>query len=219
MKAAVKNKRPPKRVGKGGRPTKAREGEISDQILATAGAMFANQGYAATSVEQVALACAAGKDTIYRRYPSKRALFDAVVERLRIKVLERLDDVVLAEKGEPRTQLERIARWFLTINLDPELVALRRIAFTEAGLKTESSSPAAGDPIFQRLVDIVAASQAAGILQAGDPTFIAMQLINAVVVGPTNEAMLGRSTYASTADQDAYFEKAWALFMSGAQPR
>lgn len=205
----------PRRTGKGGRPSKARESAISDEILDLACEMFASLGYAATSVERLAIACRVGKDTIYRRFPSKRALFDAAVERLRVRVLKRLEDVT-ANDGLAIDQLRRTARWFLTVNLEPELVALRRIASSEAVLSNDAPTPVQPDPIMERLVDVVRQAQAEGVIGGYEPDFLASQLIHAVASGPSNEAMLGRDTYANVAAQDAYFEKAWSLFLNGA---
>jgi AcrR family transcriptional regulator len=205
----------PRRTGRGGRPSKAREGAISDEILDLACEMFAGQGYAATSVERLAIACRVGKDTIYRRFPSKRALFDAAVERLRVRVLRRLEDVA-ADGGSAIDRLRRTARWFLAVNVEPELVALRRIACSEAVLAKDAPAPGRPDPIMARLVDVVRRAQAEGAIGDFEPAFLAAQLIHAVASGPSNEAMLGRETYAKVEAQDAYFEKAWALFLKGA---
>ncbi|WP_199091046.1 TetR/AcrR family transcriptional regulator [Bosea sp. ASV33] len=205
----------PGRTGKGGRPSKARESAISDEILDLACEMFASQGYAATSVERLAIACRVGKDTIYRRFPSKRALFDAAVERLRVRVLKRLE-CVTADGGPAIDRLRHTARWFLAVNVEPELVALRRIACSEVVLPNDAPAPVQPDPIMERLVDVVRQAQAAGAIADVEPGFLAAQLIHAVASGPSNEAMVGRQTYVTAAAQDAYFEKAWSLFLKGA---
>lgn len=204
-----------RRTGKGGRPSKAREGQISDAILDRACEMFASQGYAATSVEQLAIACRVGKDTIYRRFPSKRALFEAAIERLRVRVLQRLETIA-SEKGTGIERLRRTARWFLTVNVERELVALRRIAFSEALLIDKAQPASAPDPIFERLVSIVRDAQLEGAIAAEEPQFIAGQLIHAVATGPSNDTMLGSAAYADALAQDAFFERAWALFLKGA---
>lgn len=206
------------RTGKGGRPPKAREGQISDAILDRACEMFAGRGYAATSVEQLAITCRVGKDTIYRRFPSKRALFEAAIERLRVRVLQRLETVA-SEKGTGIERLRRAARWFLAVNVEPELVALRRIALSESLLVDVRQSASSSDPIFGRLVSIVRDAQLEGAIVAGEPEFIAGQLIHAVATGPSNETMLGSTAYAETSVQDAFFEKAWTLFGQGCVPR
>lgn len=202
-----------------GRPRKEEAAETSARIIDTAAQLFASQGFAATSMEGVASACNAGKDTIYRRFPSKLALFGAVVEHMRVRILERLDREIAAagEVSDTIARLKRVARWFLTINLDPELLAFRRIALSEGMVSGQGlQDPPKGDLFLERLIGVVADAQAAGALRAGNTEFLAWHLLHCIVYGPTNEAMLGRSTYASAQAQDDYFEQAWELFLNGA---
>lgn len=202
-----------------GRPPKEEAAETSTRIIETAAQLFAAQGYAATSVEQVVAACNAGKDTIYRRFPSKLALFGAVVEHARVRILERLEKEIAAadRAGDPMTRLRRVARWFLTVNLDPELLAFRRIALSEGMIfGQESQDQRQEDPIMDRLIAVVSEAQQAGVLRSGDPEFLAWHLLHCIVFGPSNDAMLGRTTYASIEAQDRYFDQAWELFLHGA---
>jgi AcrR family transcriptional regulator len=202
-----------------GRPPKEDAAETSGRIVDTAARLFAAQGFAATSVEQVASACGAGKDTIYRRFASKVALFEAVVERMRTRTLERLESEIdnAGGAGDPLARLRRVARWFLAANLDPELVAFNRIALSEAIVFGEERHDQwKSDPIMDRLVALVAEAQRAGLLEDGDPGILAGHLLHSIVFGPANDAMMGRSTYASPAAQDRFFEQAWTLFLRGA---
>lgn len=201
--------------GKVGRPPKGTEAAISEQIIEVAARLFAAQGFAGTSVEQIVAACGAGKDTIYRRYPSKQALFEDVLKHAHRKTLAKLE-IALSEGGDVLTRLRRAARWFLTANLDPELVAFRRIFFSEVQTLSNAIPTSDDDPILHRLVTLVAEAQRSNVLKAGDPAFIANQLILSIATGPSLDAMLGHNRYASQDAQNAYFSKAWRLFMSGA---
>ncbi|WP_323688224.1 MULTISPECIES: helix-turn-helix domain-containing protein [unclassified Rhizobium] len=58
-----------------GRPLKAEQNAAAERIIDAATTLFATRGFAGTSMEQVASQCGAGKDTVYRRFPSKVALF------------------------------------------------------------------------------------------------------------------------------------------------
>ena len=202
-----------------GRPSKGDAAETSNRIIDAAAELFAAQGFAATSIEQVASACSAGKDTIYRRFPSKDALFGAVVERLRTRTLERLEIEIdsAGGDGDALARLRRVARWFLTVNLDPDMVAFKRIALSEAFvLGEERQDQWESDPIMDRLVALVSEAQESGMLGGGAPQAIASHLLHSIVFGPSNDAMLGRTTYASTEAQDSYFDRAWTLFLRGA---
>lgn len=202
-----------------GRPSKEDAAETANRIIDTAARLFAGQGFAATSIEQVASACSAGKDTIYRRFPSKVALFEAVVERLRTRTLDRLEIEIdsAGGDGDALARLRRVARWFLTVNLDPDMVAFKRIALSEAIVFGEERQDQwESDPIMDRLVALVSEAQESRMLGDGDPQVIASHLLHSIVFGPSNDAMLGRTTYASTAAQDSYFDQAWPLFLRGA---
>ena len=65
---------------------KKKPGRPSDQakrqaILDAASQLFFEDGFAATSIEQVAADAGVSKVTIYNQYGDKRALFTAAVER------------------------------------------------------------------------------------------------------------------------------------------
>jgi AcrR family transcriptional regulator len=65
-----------------GRPDGKASETLDRHILATASRLFIENGYAGTSIEQVAAEVGAGKQTIYRRYGSKEALFKAAITNL-----------------------------------------------------------------------------------------------------------------------------------------
>jgi AcrR family transcriptional regulator len=170
-------------------------------------------------MEQVASACNAGKDTLYRRFPSKADLFGAVVGRLRSNVLKNLEEEIgaVTGSGDALERLRRVARWFLTVNLSPEMVALKRIAMSEAvvfgGAGEQGEN--AGDPIMDRLVELVLDAQRDDLFGVGDPVIIADHLIHSIVFGPSNHAMLGGTKFKDEAIRNQYFDQAWSLFLHG----
>jgi AcrR family transcriptional regulator len=64
-----------------GRPPRALAGEVDVRILDAAREVFLERGLSGASVEEIASRARAGKPTIYARFPSKEALFTAVVMR------------------------------------------------------------------------------------------------------------------------------------------
>lgn len=201
---------------RGGRPTKQAAEELGQRILATAAHLFSTQGFAATSMEQVASACGAGKDTIYRRYPSKAALFTALMDQLRASVVAEIE-AALEPESVPLDRLKSYARRLLAINLRPDMLALNRVALAEAVPSGGVQAPAGkDDPFMVRFAHLVSAAQAEGTLAAGDALFIADQLLYATSIKPMIRAMLGDSQFADGAAQDSYFEQAWSLALAGA---
>lgn len=208
----------PRKGARVGRPPKEDAAETSRRIIDMAARLFAEQGFAATSMEQVAAACGSGKDTIYRRYPSKIALFEAVTEAMRVETLDSLGKVIAQSNAEGTVlnRLRHIARWFLSVNLQPTQIAFKRIALSEAVVFGEGRHDLwQTDPIMDRLLSLVREAQEGQVLMAGDPQMIVAHLLHSIVFGPSNDAMLGRTTYSSQEAQDRYFDQAWALFLHG----
>ena len=204
-----------KRRSKGGRPPKHETAEAGTRIIETATRLFASQGFAATSVEQIAAACGAGKDTIYRRFPSKIALFEGVVEHARARAVERCRQIDLVEK-DALPRLRRLMRSFLDINMESDLIALKRIALSETVVSGRSGPiPSLPDPLMEMIVAAVATAQAEGVLRAGDTRFMAAHLIHSLVAIPTTHAMLGGIDYRTQVALDAHFDAVWDWLING----
>jgi AcrR family transcriptional regulator len=81
-----------------------------EEILETATALFAEQGFSDAVTQALAERLGVGKGTIYRHFPSKRALFLAATDRVMRKMQETISARVLGiEDG-----LERIERGIAT---------------------------------------------------------------------------------------------------------
>lgn len=68
-----------RRAVRSGRPPRERAGEVDARILDAARRVFLEHGLAGASIDDIAGRARAGKPTIYARFPSKEALFTAVV--------------------------------------------------------------------------------------------------------------------------------------------
>lgn len=214
--AATARQSPQAGRSKGGRPSRQALEALNRRILDTAAGLFASQGFAATTMEQIASACASGKDTIYRRYPSKSALFTALMEGLQGQIISELD-TPMAINTSAANRLKRFARALLSINLRPQMIALNRVALGEAvAFGGVQPTPTLEDPIMIRLTALVRQAQAEGALNEGPPLFVAEQLLYATSIKPLISAMLGESRFSDTAEEERYFNQAWKLFLNGA---
>ena len=88
-----------------------------EEILETATALFAEQGFSDAVTQALAERLGVGKGTIYRHFPSKRALFLAATDRVMRKLQERRD----AQHPGIEDGLERLERGIATF-----LAVLRR---------------------------------------------------------------------------------------------
>ncbi|MEK8029224.1 TetR/AcrR family transcriptional regulator [Ideonella sp. DXS29W] len=89
------------------RPRSAGYDDQREQILAKAAALFAQQGYTATSMNQVAAACALSKAALYHYVRDKHALL-ALVAQAHVKRLESVVDEVLAQGLVPQERLREL---------------------------------------------------------------------------------------------------------------
>ncbi|MEO1170879.1 MAG: TetR/AcrR family transcriptional regulator [Myxococcota bacterium] len=76
------------------------------RIRREAARLFAQHGYAGTSIDQISQACEASKSWLYHYYRSKDALLYDVL-RDHMQALNRVLAGALAEGGEPETQFRR----------------------------------------------------------------------------------------------------------------
>jgi AcrR family transcriptional regulator len=113
-----------------GRPPRGLAGQVEERILDAAGRVFLERGFRGASVDEIAEAASAGKPTIYARFPSKQALFAAVIERL-VRRNTSLDTFSCAGNSIEQ-RLDALAALILTRVLTPETVGLIRVAVAEA---------------------------------------------------------------------------------------
>jgi AcrR family transcriptional regulator len=98
-------------------------------IVATATRLFTEQGYEAVSIEAVLKACAISRGALYHHFPSKEAVFTAVLEAVEARIAEQVSAAGKdAEDGVDA--LRRGARVWL--DLAREDAAVRRIVLVDA---------------------------------------------------------------------------------------
>ncbi|RWX81632.1 TetR/AcrR family transcriptional regulator [Neorhizobium lilium] len=198
-----------------GRPPKAKQDAAAKRIIEAATALFASRGFAGTSMEQVASHCGAGKDTVYRRYPSKVALFEAVVEHAHQCATAKIEKMPAAS-GNSLERLRSLMLELLHVNMEPELIALKRITFSEAVVFEKNGPiPPQPDPIMVKLIETVGEAQDFGAIGAGDATEIAHHLIHCMVVLPTTAALIGSNEFDSRRNIEAHFDRTWHWLING----
>jgi AcrR family transcriptional regulator len=103
-----------------------------DEILAAALASFAERGFAATRLEDVAARAGISKGTLYLYFKGKEELFEAVVRATLVPNLERLEVLTATFDGPSARLLERL---LLTIAgvVDSRVGAIPKLVIAEAG--------------------------------------------------------------------------------------
>jgi AcrR family transcriptional regulator len=170
--------RPKRGAIRSGRPRRELAGEVDERILDAARRAFLEHGLAGASIDEIAAMARAGKPTIYARFPSKEALFTAVVMR-------NVSAIVGAFEGHipaGNTIEERLTQLGVTLlhwALAGDTVDLMRVGISEAhrlphladsvhGMARECGEGAVG-----RLLSEVARSDSLGSLPAFAPERLA----------------------------------------------
>ncbi len=83
-------------------------------ILDKAAELFADKGYARSSISELATACNASKSWLYHYYPSKEAILYDIM-RLHVAELVDMAEDALASEGNPQQKFRKLARNFMKI--------------------------------------------------------------------------------------------------------
>jgi AcrR family transcriptional regulator len=102
------------------------------EILAAALALFADRGFAATRLDDVAARAGVTKGTLYLYFDSKEELFKAVVRQELVPNLERAEALVAGSAAPSLDLLDQLVRDFARIIGSP-LGAIPKLVLTEAG--------------------------------------------------------------------------------------
>lgn len=114
-----------------GRPQARCDEETRAVILEAARQEFARSGFAATSIESVARRAGVSTKTLYRLFPDKKALFEAMVTDR----LDRFVSVVTlraCEGGNIEAALPDALLACADLVLDPEVIALQRLILADS---------------------------------------------------------------------------------------
>jgi len=103
-----------------------------DEILAAALASFAERGFAATRLEDVAARAGISKGTLYLYFKGKEELFEAVVRATLLPNLERLEKLAATYEGPSAVLLERLLLTLAGV-IDSRVGAIPKLVIAEAG--------------------------------------------------------------------------------------
>ncbi len=84
-----------------------RSADTRNKILEVAEGEFARDGYAGAHLQRIAQQVGVQKTAVYYYFPSKAALYTAVLERM-LEAFERSIQQATGSEGSPRTRLERL---------------------------------------------------------------------------------------------------------------
>ena len=195
-------------------------------VLAAATETFMKSGFLGANMDEIAAASGVSKQTVYKNFGSKEALFIEVVTAM----MSDADQRVHTAPAEPESHkaLERFlfdyAHRQLSVALTPDLMQLRRLVigelarFPELARILHERGPQRAitvlSGIFERL-------QAKGLLDCPDPILAATNFNWLFMAEPVNRAMLlGDKGLPSDADMQRYATEAVRVFLKayGTEP-
>ncbi|AXY23707.1 TetR/AcrR family transcriptional regulator [Komagataeibacter saccharivorans] len=206
--------RPPRT---GGRPTPEGSAQLDRHVLDVATALFVEQGYAATSLERIARVAGCSKASLYRRYPSKEALFRAVVAA-RGKLLLEEASAVEASSTDPLAATREIALFFLDFMLRPETLEAYRIIIADGHRipsVAEEMRETIVDPFVATLGRLLKTAADRGYIESTDHEETTRVLMSLVLGWPLQNTMLGQNKMRDPQIRNGFFERAWEVFLSG----
>jgi AcrR family transcriptional regulator len=112
-----------------GRPRKVASPE---QILPAAFRVFAESGYAAARLEDIARTAGVSKAALYGYYDSKQAIFEALVRSAVVPNVERIEDLVRRWRGSAGDLLRRFVDTVARVLVAGELSAFPKLIIAEA---------------------------------------------------------------------------------------
>jgi AcrR family transcriptional regulator len=182
-----------------------------EKILEAAEDVLRRFGPAKTTVVDVARALGVSHGSVYRHFPSKAALRDAVVQRLLERVTRPLEQIV----AEDAPADDRLYRWcralmaakYKKVHDDPELFATYMVLAAEA----RDVTTAHVDHLIEQVAAIIADGIARGELAKSDPQRTARALLQAT----TRFHHPGFAADWVMPDTIADFDALWAMLRPG----
>jgi AcrR family transcriptional regulator len=113
-----------------GRPRADQAGEVDGRILRAAELFFLKQGYARTTLEQIATAARIGNTTLYKRYRNKEVLFLAVLQRSVETAISK--STIVPNGATARQRLREAGVAMGQTALTRDVIAIMRISAAEA---------------------------------------------------------------------------------------
>jgi TetR/AcrR family transcriptional regulator, mexJK operon transcriptional repressor len=105
-----------------------------DEIAAVAERMFLERGYADTTMQVIAAEAGASKETLYRHFGCKEALFSEVVHRRSLRIMGGEEGEL---SGPPQVVLFDVARNLLRFLSGPDSLCLYRVVVAETPREPE----------------------------------------------------------------------------------
>lgn len=162
-----------------------RKADRPGEIVAAAMAVFAERGFAAARLDEIAARSGVSKGALYLYFATKEDLFRAVVEQAVSPNVAPLMALAASHPGPFADLIQAVAARVATVAQQTRLGAVAKMVIGEARNFPEIARiwhEGLAGPALAALTDAIAAAQARGEVRAGDPRVFALQFVAPLVV-------------------------------------
>lgn len=200
-----------------GRPSLTQAAELREAFLEAAIQSFLDNGYSATSIEEIARQSGVAKITIYRQFANKQSLFGAAIHRLLNQAREGMNAAHESGKANTRERLLKIIEGMYMRAVEPRTLGLMRLAIAEAARFPELSELVYAETVktLDPLVRFLKEADRTGKLYVPHPARAAMQ-ISALSIGDLRFLLSGPLDGAM--ERRAWTEGVLDLVLKGLSP-
>lgn len=170
--------------------------DTPQRILVHAEQRFAELGYAGTSLSGIAQAAGLGNAGLLHHFPSKKALYRAVLEDIATD-LDTRNDAALKAADDPIEQLRGLVEALVGLHHErPTALMIISQEFLDRSGRIDTAGVLPLARVVTDTIDVVEAGQREGSIRDGDPVAMTAALHGALLHGA-----LGQAVYARTADR------------------
>lgn len=202
------------------RPEAGRSARKRSAILEAAAAVFLQQGYLGTSMDEIAARAAVSKQTVYKHFADKERLFTEVL----LGTIGRLHDAFhevtrsLEDTDDLEADLRKLGRRLVAMITQPRVLQLRRIVIGEA-----ERFPDVARIWYERGPELTAATLGShfsglarrGLLRIEDPLLAGHLFIWLVLSIPLNKLMFcGPENPFTEAELDRFADEGVRVFLA-----
>lgn len=168
----------------------ARPCELLEAALKT----FADKGYAATRMEDIAHRAGVTKGTVYLYFPSKQAVLEALVKATLLPNLDRVEALLDAHQGPVAPLLTQILETVATRLAESDIIAIPKLIIAEAGNFPDIAAFYRRE-VIDRGTGLLARLYRAGIASGEFPDLDPQQVAK-LIIAPVLIAGIWRVTFA-----------------------
>jgi AcrR family transcriptional regulator len=192
---------------------------VRTRILDAAQAEFMAEGFAGASTNRILERFGGSKPTMFRHFPTKRALFEAVVGRIASRWRDAVD-MGDADCNDPEIWLNAFATRALAWILTDESIFVGRMAIAEGHLFPEVGETyraLAVEPLNALLAERLEAWTASGLLACHDPQRDALAFFDLTLAGMVSRKLYRVDEGFDPASLSEHARHCVALYLRGLQ--